>query len=85
MTWGITKETAIDKWLEVTQWAKIRKKCNLGKVNCLPQRIKSTFFETWKKMPISNVCLGGSTITSKTKINIFLKFFLHSGSPLKTL
>ena len=29
--------------------------------------------KTWKKIPISNVCLGGCTITSKTKINIFWK------------
>ena len=26
MTWGITKETAIDKWLQVTQWAKFENK-----------------------------------------------------------
>ena len=31
-----------------------------------------------KKIPISNMCLGSCMITSKIKINVFLKFFLHS-------
>ena len=32
-------------WHPDSQWAKIRKKCNLGKPNYLPQRLKTTFFE----------------------------------------
>lgn len=30
---------------------------------------------------VENVCLDGCTITSKTKINIFLVLFLHTTSP----
>ena len=30
--------------LYYTQWAKIWKKCNLGKTHCLPQRLKSKVF-----------------------------------------
>ena len=37
-----------------------------------------------EKIPISNVCLGGYTITSKTKINIFWKKNRHSRSPSGT-
>ena len=37
-----------------------------------------------KKIPISNVCLGGCTITLKTKINVFRKNFFTPG-PLQRL
>ena len=29
----------------IRQWTKIQKMCNLGKLECLPQRLKSTFWD----------------------------------------
>ena len=48
--------------------------------------IKAQWAKTWKKNPISDVCLCGCMLTSKTKINVFWKNFLHSfRSPSGTL
>ena len=38
-----------------------------------------------EKIPISNVCLGDCMITSKAKINVFLKKNSSEGSPKDTL
>ena len=36
--------------------------------------IHTQWAKTWKKIPISNVCLGGCMITSKTKSKVFWNF-----------
>jgi len=64
---------------------KVKKKLDLSK------NINSNHYNSHnelkheKKTPISNVCLGGCMIASKTKINVFLYKKLHSGCPSVTL
>ena len=55
------------------------------KVRCKKKRLQNRAhhdeLKREKKNPISNVCLGGCTITSKAKINVFLKNFFTPDPP----
>ena len=49
---------------------------SVDKVVSVLKKNDAQWAKMWKKIPISNVCLGDWTITSKTKINIFWNFFI---------
>ena len=44
MKWAVNLVRGDKTRAHTTQWAKIRKKCNLGKPHSLPQRLNSTLF-----------------------------------------
>ena len=52
-------------------------------MHCLPQRLKSTFFEIFRVEGALG-CSNSALFASKAKINVF-EIFPHSGSPAGTL